>query len=164
MFKENSILPFTSLDESTQRKVLEHLGTKETNQSNIYVASPDAINCKDINNMIAVYHLKDNSTQTNKIEEKDNESQKTSTIKHPEKQVVLAKPKLQITNVKDIRKQANEPKRQLRDKKLQKEWIEAMHQYNEMKDAAQILLGKLAEMRQTTNKSLYPEFDLELTD
>lgn len=42
--------------------------------------------------------------------------------------------------------------------------IALLHEYNEMKDAGQMLLGKLAEIREITTKELYPEFGLELSD
>ncbi|KAI0789506.1 DNA repair protein [Abortiporus biennis] len=37
-----------------------------------------------------------------------------------------------------------------------------LHKYNESKDAAQILMGRLAEQRQVTIRQLYAEY--ELTD
>ncbi|KAJ6654616.1 hypothetical protein lerEdw1_006769, partial [Lerista edwardsae] len=42
--------------------------------------------------------------------------------------------------------------------------IALLHEYNEMKDAGQMLLGKLAVIRGVTTKELYPEFGLELSD
>lgn len=42
--------------------------------------------------------------------------------------------------------------------------IEALHEYNEIKDAGQILLGKLAELERTTTASLYEKFELSLDD
>ncbi|KAI1232085.1 hypothetical protein IHE44_0007141 [Lamprotornis superbus] len=40
--------------------------------------------------------------------------------------------------------------------------ISLLHEYNEIKDAGQMLLGKLAVIRGVTTKQLYPEYDLEL--
>ena len=40
--------------------------------------------------------------------------------------------------------------------------IAALHRYNEVKDAGQILLGKLAEVEGTTTASLYERYGLEL--
>uniref|UniRef100_A0A8C9EFY8 DNA repair protein SWI5 homolog n=1 Tax=Pavo cristatus TaxID=9049 RepID=A0A8C9EFY8_PAVCR len=42
--------------------------------------------------------------------------------------------------------------------------IALLHEYNEIKDAGQMLLGKLAVIRGVTTKQLYPEYDLELND
>ena len=42
--------------------------------------------------------------------------------------------------------------------------IQALHEYNEIKDAGQILLGKLAEVERTTTASLYEKFGLSLDD
>ncbi|KFP48750.1 DNA repair protein SWI5, partial [Cathartes aura] len=42
--------------------------------------------------------------------------------------------------------------------------ISLLHEYNDIKDAGQMLLGKLAVIRGVTTKELYPEYDLELSD
>ncbi|NXR18133.1 SWI5 protein, partial [Cinclus mexicanus] len=42
--------------------------------------------------------------------------------------------------------------------------ISLLHEYNEIKDAGQMLLGRLAVIRGVTTKQLYPEYDLELSD
>ena len=42
--------------------------------------------------------------------------------------------------------------------------IKALHDYNEIKDIGQILLGKIAEAENTTTTSLYSRFRLELDD
>ncbi|KAM9595663.1 DNA repair protein SWI5 homolog [Morphnus guianensis] len=42
--------------------------------------------------------------------------------------------------------------------------ISLLHEYNDIKDAGQMLLGKLAVIRGVTTKQLYPEYDLELSD
>lgn len=39
-----------------------------------------------------------------------------------------------------------------------------LHDYNAVKDAGQALLGRLAVLRGTTTKALYPEFGLQLDD
>ena len=44
------------------------------------------------------------------------------------------------------------------------QYIDDLHEYNEVKDTAQILLGKLAEVRCTTVSELYKQFDLNLDD
>ncbi|XP_053551344.1 DNA repair protein SWI5 homolog [Bombina bombina] len=44
------------------------------------------------------------------------------------------------------------------------EHITLLHQYNELKDAGQMLLGKLAVIRHVTTKDLYAEFGLDLED
>lgn len=42
--------------------------------------------------------------------------------------------------------------------------ISLLHEYNDIKDVAQMLLGKLALTRGVTTKELYPDFGLELSD
>ncbi|XP_063172374.1 DNA repair protein SWI5 homolog [Candoia aspera] len=42
--------------------------------------------------------------------------------------------------------------------------ITLLHEYNEIKDTGQMLLGRLAAIRGVTTKELYPEFDLDLND
>ena len=42
--------------------------------------------------------------------------------------------------------------------------IRALHGYNEMKDVAQMLMGKLAEMEGGLTRQLYPRFNLDLDD
>ena len=43
-------------------------------------------------------------------------------------------------------------------------YIKRLHEYNEMKDVGQLLLGKLAEVQGTTTASLYERFGLDLDD
>ncbi|XP_027279418.1 DNA repair protein SWI5 homolog isoform X2 [Cricetulus griseus] len=42
--------------------------------------------------------------------------------------------------------------------------IALLHEYNDIKDVAQMLLGKLALTRGVTTKELYPDFGLDLSD
>ena len=42
--------------------------------------------------------------------------------------------------------------------------INSLHEYNEMKDIGQLLLGKLAEVRGTTTTAMYETFGLDLDD
>lgn len=45
-----------------------------------------------------------------------------------------------------------------------KEHMNLLHEYNEIKDIGQILIGKIAELKGTTSKAIYSEYDLDLTD
>ncbi|XP_027725503.1 DNA repair protein SWI5 homolog [Vombatus ursinus] len=42
--------------------------------------------------------------------------------------------------------------------------ISLLHEYNDIKDVGQMLMGKLASIRGVTTKELYPEFDLDMND
>uniref|UniRef100_H0XIW6 DNA repair protein SWI5 homolog n=2 Tax=Otolemur garnettii TaxID=30611 RepID=H0XIW6_OTOGA len=42
--------------------------------------------------------------------------------------------------------------------------IAQLHEYNDIKDIGQMLLGKLAVIRGVTTKELYPEFGLDVND
>nr|KAF6434596.1 SWI5 homologous recombination repair protein [Molossus molossus] len=42
--------------------------------------------------------------------------------------------------------------------------ISQLHEYNDIKDVGQMLLGKLAVVRGVTTKELYPEFGLDMSD
>ena len=39
-----------------------------------------------------------------------------------------------------------------------------LHQYNEIKDIGQILIGKIAELKGTTCKEIYSDYDLNLAE
>lgn len=45
-----------------------------------------------------------------------------------------------------------------------KGYMETLHRYNEAKDTAQALIGKLAQLTGTTTKELYPKFNLSVED
>ncbi|XP_028273107.1 DNA repair protein SWI5 homolog isoform X2 [Parambassis ranga] len=42
--------------------------------------------------------------------------------------------------------------------------IDMLHEYNDIKDIGQLLLGRIAAHRGTTTRALYPQFGLELDD
>ncbi|KAL5639280.1 hypothetical protein ACGC1H_006702 [Rhizoctonia solani] len=42
--------------------------------------------------------------------------------------------------------------------------IKLLHMYNESKDAAQVILGRLAAIKQTTVAKIHEEYDLPLQD
>ncbi|KAJ2193929.1 swi5-like zinc finger protein [Coemansia sp. RSA 522] len=51
-----------------------------------------------------------------------------------------------------------------RARQLNDENIDRLHRYNDTKDAAQILFGKLAELKGKTIKEIYAEYDIDLDD
>lgn len=44
--------------------------------------------------------------------------------------------------------------------KIVKDHISLLHEYNELKDAAQLVIGKLAAMKQVTVKQLHEDYNL----
>jgi len=48
--------------------------------------------------------------------------------------------------------------------KIVSKHIKLLHKYNEAKDAAQILIGRLAAIKQTTVRQIHIDMDLELVD
>ncbi|KIM48707.1 hypothetical protein M413DRAFT_437885 [Hebeloma cylindrosporum] len=48
--------------------------------------------------------------------------------------------------------------------KIVKRHIELLHKYNEAKDATQILIGRLANIKQTTIRQIHEEYDLKDDD
>uniref|UniRef100_A0A2R9ASE6 DNA repair protein SWI5 homolog n=1 Tax=Pan paniscus TaxID=9597 RepID=A0A2R9ASE6_PANPA len=44
------------------------------------------------------------------------------------------------------------------------DYITQLHEYNDIKDVGQMLMGKLAVIRGVTTKELYPEFGLDMND
>lgn len=49
-------------------------------------------------------------------------------------------------------------------KTIDDEYIRALHEYNDLKDAAQNMMAVIAERRQVPTKSLYSEFGLDIKD
>ena len=45
-----------------------------------------------------------------------------------------------------------------------KEHMNHLHEYNELKDIGQIIIGKIAEIKGMTTKEIYSEYGLHLTD
>ncbi|KAJ7334334.1 swi5-like zinc finger protein [Desmophyllum pertusum] len=68
------------------------------------------------------------------------------------------KAKLDILNkdITELSKEYSEEELQLH--------IQKLHEYNEIKDVGQLLIGKLAEIDGTTTRAMYQEFGLDLED
>ena len=47
---------------------------------------------------------------------------------------------------------------------LKKKYIDALHEYNEVKDATQVVLGVLANHEQVTVKQMHQKYDLPTND
>jgi hypothetical protein len=43
-------------------------------------------------------------------------------------------------------------------------YIDLLHRYNDLKDAGQAMLGKLAELEGTTTRAMYERFGLDADD
>jgi len=74
------------------------------------------------------------------------------------KQVVLLQEQIQEKD-----KEINELSKEYSEDELQKH-IDMLHEYNEMKDIAQMVIGKLAEVNGTTTKEMYTTFNLDVND
>ncbi|PFX25679.1 DNA repair protein SWI5 homolog [Stylophora pistillata] len=74
------------------------------------------------------------------------------------KEIETLKAKLEILDneIKDLSEEYSE-------KELQQQ-IQMLHEYNEIKDVGQLLLGKLAEIDGTTTRAMYQEFGLDTDD
>lgn len=48
--------------------------------------------------------------------------------------------------------------------KLREEQMDLLHKYNDVKDAAQIIIGKLADAKAVTFKSIHEDYDLPMND
>lgn len=42
--------------------------------------------------------------------------------------------------------------------------MKLLHEYNEIKDIGQVLIGKMAELKGTTSREIYSEYSLNLND
>ena len=65
--------------------------------------------------------------------------------------------------LKNIDSEISELSHDYHEDELQ-QFIDHLHEYNEIKDVGQLLLGKLAEVQGTTTAQLYHQFDLNLDD
>ncbi|XP_019853941.1 PREDICTED: DNA repair protein SWI5 homolog [Amphimedon queenslandica] len=116
------------------------------------------------------------------VEEKSNEkqldlsSQVTAVIPQPIssspfKQCTRAEPNTQLlSEIESLKLKLSETEKEIAllaeeysEHELQ-DHIQKLHEYNEIKDVGQILLGKLAEMEGLTTSHLYQRYDLTLDD
>ena len=93
--------------------------------------------------------------------EREGNLRKTSPDTNPEdvaRAVLKLKSKLETVQreIKDLSEDYHEDELQVH--------IDKLHEYNEVKDAGQILLGKIAEVEGTTTAAVYERFGLDLTD
>ncbi|XXQ33593.1 DNA repair protein SWI5 like protein [Plasmodiophora brassicae] len=73
-------------------------------------------------------------------------------------EIFYIKPESDDAKVKRLEQTA----RELRAKKAETDaYISALHRYNDMKDAGQMLLGKMAEYEGVANRSLYDRYGLD---
>nr|CAB3266746.1 DNA repair protein SWI5 homolog [Phallusia mammillata] len=85
----------------------------------------------------------------------------------------LKSPKIEVTqeeiqSLKDLVKNQEKEIRELEEEGLREEdlqiHIDKLHEYNEIKDIGQLVIGRLAIQLQTTTRALYPKFNLNLED
>ncbi|XP_065068948.1 DNA repair protein SWI5 homolog [Rhopilema esculentum] len=78
--------------------------------------------------------------------------------------VALAKEVIMLKEKNDfLDKELEELEKQYTEEELDVH-IEKLHEYNDIKDIGQMLLGRLAEVEHTTTKELYARYGLELND
>lgn len=92
---------------------------------------------------------------------REGQLRKTSPDTNPEdvaRDVLKLKSKLETVQreIKDLSEDYHEDELQVH--------IDKLHEYNEVKDAGQILLGKIAEVQGTTTAAVYERFGLDLAD
>ncbi|KAJ8501645.1 hypothetical protein ONZ45_g12062 [Pleurotus djamor] len=77
-------------------------------------------------------------------------------------------PKKQEARAAELQREMADLQKRLGDgvdaEEIVKRHIRLLHDYNEAKDAAQILIGRLANMRETTVRQIHEEMGLETTD
>ncbi|QRV97449.1 hypothetical protein RhiJN_25468 [Ceratobasidium sp. AG-Ba] len=69
--------------------------------------------------------------------------------------------------VQDLQKEIEMLQKLLGDEdpvEIERQHIKLLHTYNESKDAAQVILGKLASIKQTTLAKIHEEYNLPLHD
>jgi hypothetical protein len=71
---------------------------------------------------------------------------------------------LQIENELKLRKEEVNFIKDAEITSAHKTYMDRLHRYNEAKDMAQALMGKLAQLAGTTTRNLYPNFDLCFDD
>ena len=86
-------------------------------------------------------------------------------------------PEAELKKLREIKAQVSQIERELKLRKDQigfiydteitsayKTYMDRLHRYNEAKDLAQALIGKLAQLTGTTTRSLYSKFGLSFDD
>lgn len=64
----------------------------------------------------------------------------------------------------EIERMQGELGESLNAEEIVKRHIKLLHQYNEVKDATQILIGRLAACKETTIRQVHQDYDLEDRD
>eukprot|EP00794_Sanderia_malayensis_P015954 gene15954-17559_t len=78
--------------------------------------------------------------------------------------IALAKQVLSLKQKKDeLDEEISELEQEYSEEELDLH-ITKLHEYNDIKDVGQMLLGRLAELQRTTTKSLYEKYGLDLDD
>ncbi|KAI8118481.1 hypothetical protein FF38_12277 [Lucilia cuprina] len=69
-----------------------------------------------------------------------------------------------IATYKDLQKQLEDSTDSTAPAERKKEIMKLLHEFNDVKDAAQIVIGKLANMQGKTIKELHLEYNLPLNE
>ena len=154
----------TSLIEETLNEKSEHSSIKHQFKTPVLKASirqPSSKSCQPFKSPAVVQR---SNTSVTPIRP----SSRTNSSPNPEAQCHETPAKLarEILTLKSELKQVEEEVAELtKDYHVQElqSHIDTLHEYNEIKDAGQTLLGKLAEVEGTTTACLYNRYGLELT-
>jgi len=108
-----------------------------------------------------------NDSVTNKEETSEKVKQQIPcklNTRQPDDKVTLANEVVQMHQKCQQLDQEIEELRKSYDEEELPMYVDKLHQYNEIKDIAQMLIGKIAEFERTTTKRLYERFGLDLDD
>ena len=155
-----------TLDEAIKTGVIQQKPLKSVNVI-VYIASA----CSPPKELESESANSNNSESLCCIEPKHSDQYNSSINAHAKHHATAAEPGIQIVaEVESLKLKLSDTEKEIAmlaeeysEQELQ-DHIKKLHEYNEVKDIGQILLGKLAEMEGLTTSHLYQRYDLTLDD